>query len=149
MIGTMIPIDETRQNIRPIFLLPVVSNSKRSNKATTYLTLPLELRQQILFNAIDDNIIQFKERYRANLVGEYDWYALQYTLLEAKKVCLQMESVVRAISPRVEEDFEGVLKKFEREVKWMAEAIMNIEEEMGFVAGSRWFAHYAEWRRWM
>lgn len=149
MTGTFISINEAHFNMRPIFSPSVASNSKLSNKAITYLTLPLELRQKILYNAIDDNIIKFKEDCRVNQVGEYEWYGLQWTLLEAKKVCLQMESVFRAVDPAVEEDFEGVLRKFEREAKWMAEVIMKFEKDMEFVAATRWFAHYAGWRRWM
>lgn len=145
----MTPIDETRDQQRPIFLPSVDSNSKRSKKATTYLSLPLELRQQILYDSINDDIISFKEQCRADKLGEYEWYALQNALLDAKQVCLKMESAFRVVHPQVEQDFSGVLGKFEREVKRMAEVIMEGEVKLDVAYNTRWFANYMEWRRWM
>ncbi|QDS68055.1 hypothetical protein FKW77_009764 [Venturia effusa] len=146
---TLIPIDETRNNAHPTFSSPRTASAKSSLEATTYFSLPPELRQQILYDALNDNIIKFKEDCRIDQISEYEWHGLQWTLLEAKKVCLQMESVFCAVHPRVEEDFKGVLGKFEREVKWMAEVLMEIEEEIGVFPGWRWYTNYSEWRRWM
>jgi hypothetical protein len=120
------------------------SDDDFSDAPTTYLALPLELRQQILSDAFDDNIFQMKMPKAFTPIDEYEWYRLQWYLGEAIKVYKRREAVLRAVHPQVSLDIEDVVKKAPREVKEIATMVVEIEELKGYVMYPRWFVQYAE-----
>lgn len=119
-------------------------NCGTKNEPTTYSTLPLELRQQILYNVFEDDMIQFERDLRVFPVAEDQWYQLQWTLGEAVKMRTRMEPVLRGVHPRVERDLEGVLRMVERDIRGMARVIVRVEEVWGYVTYPRWFARLAD-----